>query len=71
MNSVEGVLSSSFYDKKRPSTKVSDKDLKDNSYRWDPNVRQFIRVWRQVFMSHLFINIWVYLYATNRISYKD
>lgn len=46
MNSVEGVLSSSFYDKKRPSTKVSDKDLKDNSYRWDPNVRQFIRVWR-------------------------
>jgi hypothetical protein len=47
VNSVGKSIIPSFPDKKRQtSSKVSNKELAEGSFRWDPNVRQFVRVIR-------------------------
>ncbi len=47
MNSVKSLSNSSLSDRKRSASyKVSDKELAEDIYRWDPAVRQFIRVRR-------------------------
>ena len=47
VNSVGRSIIPSFPDQKRQTpSKVSDKELSEGSFRWDPNVRQFVRVIR-------------------------
>lgn len=45
VNAIKHASNSSLPDKKRPSSyQVSDKELSDGTYRWDPNLRRFIRI---------------------------
>lgn len=47
LNSVRSELNPSLPDKKKKTSfKVSDKELAENMFYWDPSIRQFIRVRR-------------------------
>ncbi len=47
LNSVRSELKPSFPDKKRKgSFTVSNKELAEESYRWDPSVHRFIKIER-------------------------
>lgn len=46
VNSVKPLSSSALDQKVTPSYKVSDKELGEDIYSWDPAVRRFIRLRR-------------------------